>query len=164
MKKFIIAVSCLAALILLPAAAGPTHLTLNKVGLSAVAMNGAAGTRTFEVPVGADGQPGAFSTVTFYFNFTHANNGIISLTCTGGPSQDTDDYTITVCDPASATGYCDAANAGILRSGTAALSASKKWIQRLNVLGVRSLTCVAAHSGAPAAGDKLTVTYNIITQ
>jgi hypothetical protein len=149
------------------AAVGPSHLTAKNKdsgGLSAVAMNGAAATRTFTVDLSDSQGMGTFATVVFFFNFVHANNGVISLTCTGGPTDTDKDYILTTCDAASVEGECAGHNAGILRSGTANLTGDKKWEQRLTVRGVKYLSCVAAHGGAPAAGDLLTIKYATVTQ
>jgi len=139
---------------------GDTHgYGYPKTGLDAVAMNAVAGTRTFTI-ANIEG----FADIVFWFDFTHTNDGIISLTCTGGPSSTDNDYTLTVCSGASTPGECAALTSGILKSGIANLTASAKWDGMLGVRGAHSLSCVAAHSGAPAAGDILTIKYETFTQ
>jgi hypothetical protein len=159
MKKLIIALSMLFASTAFAAGGEPlAHgypITLTKIELS-----GAAGARTFTIDTNTLG----YATVVFWLDFNYtANAGIISLTCTGGPSSSNAGYTLTVCDSASTEGECTAKTAGILKS-EGSLSADTKWDARLGIRGAAYLSCVAAHSGAPGAGEELTVTYVIISQ
>lgn len=126
--------------------------------LDGVAMNGAASTRTFTV----DTSYVRYATIVFWFDFTHDADGVISLTCTGGPGTGDNDYTLTVCDSASTEGECAAKTSGILKSGTANLTADAKWDGHLTIVGARSLSCVAAHSGSATANDLLTVHYTVL--
>jgi hypothetical protein len=126
-------------------------------GLDAVALNAAAGSRTFAI----DTRSQAYGQITFWFYFDYtANAGIISLTCTGGPTTTDNAYTLTVCDSASTEGECTAKTSGIFKSA-GSLSADTKWDGRMYINGALSLSCVAAHSGTPGATDTITVKYVI---
>lgn len=149
----------LAALILLGLTSGTHDHDGVHIGLNAQAMNAAAGSRTFTL-----GPVDGFATIQFWFDFTHTTDGIISLTCTGGPLSGDKDYTLTQCAKASTEGECAAIDSGVLKSGTANLTADKKWDGRLGMRGARYMSCVAVHDNTPAAGDILTVKWESYTQ
>lgn len=139
------------------ASAGPNESLgyAKGVGLSAVALNAAAGTRTFVINT----KGYAYGSVTFWMFFDYtAVAGQITLTCTGGPDDSDNAYTLTVCSASSPAGECVAVNSGIMRS-VAGLAADTRWDHRLQLYGARSLSCVASHGGAPGATDKITVNY-----
>lgn len=158
MKNFLLSTILLAlCAVVYNASAGPNEsLGYHEgVGLDAVALNGAPATRTFEI----DTRRYVYGTVTFWISFDYtANAGIISLICTGGPNDDDNDYTLTVCDSASTEGECTAKTSGIFRSA-GSLSADTKWDARMGIKGAKSLSCVGSHGGSPGATDKLTVKY-----
>lgn len=127
--------------------------------LNAVALNAAAASRTFTI-----GPVDGFATIQFWFDFDYtAVAGVISLTCTGGPTSADKDYTLTVCDSASTEGECSAKTSGILKS-EGQLSADTKWDARLGMRGARYLSCLAAHDNTPGATDLLTVKWESYTQ
>jgi hypothetical protein len=127
--------------------ASPVDLGQSPVAkkLSAVVMNGAAGTRTFTITPGE-----GFGQVTFWMNYTFASVGNITLTCLGGPFSDEATYTPTVCTGA---GTCTTADAGIF---VTAVTASKKYSLLMTTTGQRTISCIVEHSAA-AAGDIITI-------
>lgn len=129
------------------------------IPLNAVALNAAAGSRTFTI-----GPVDGFATIQFWFFFDYtAKAGVISLTCTGGPTSADKDYILTTCDSTSTEGECSAKTSGILKS-EGQLSADTKWDGRLGMRGARYLSCVAAHDNTPGATDELTVKWESYTQ
>lgn len=120
--------------------------------LDNVAMNAAAGTRTFTVgPDIGRVKLASYSYIVFEFDFTHANSGNIVLTCSVGQTAATANKTPQVC---SGSGTCTLNDAGIFSK---AVTGDKKWSARMGIRGFLAMSCVASHSGSPAAGDKLTV-------
>lgn len=165
MKKYLLAMSFL--VFVLPAYAqdtgGNRKVSQTVTGLDAVALNGAAATRTFVISTDSDQNSNTGSTangymaIHFWVDFTHANNGTLTLTCTVGPSSADNDYTPTTCTVASGT--CTLNFGGVIV--TPSLSADKKYEASMLILGNRDVSCVMAHGGTPAAGDIVTVKYSL---
>jgi len=157
MKK-LISVACLLALPCLASAEvfGPRHQHSQKISkLSAVALNGAAGTRTFT----ADVEGWDMAVFYLFFDYT-ATAGTITLTCTVGPDTTTYTYTPQVCTLSGGT--CTGADSGIFTH--ASMSADTRWSWRMGVRGYRYMSCVAAHGGTPAATDKITVDLVLVAE
>jgi hypothetical protein len=160
MRKFIFGAAAAFALVILSGAGGEPHAHGYAIKLAKIELSGAAGARTFTIDTGTLG----YATVSFWFDYNYtANAGIVSLTCTGGPTASNTGYTLTVCDSASVEGECSAKTAGILKS-EGSLSADTKWDSKLGIRGAAYLSCVAAQSGSPGAGEELTITYVTIAQ
>lgn len=125
--------------------------------LNAVALNGGAGARTFTV-AGLDG----FRTLSLDPQYTWANNGTLTFTCTGKsaasatstPTPTPVDTTLTTCS--TAAGTCTLNFGGVVV--TPSLTANKNFTFQLGIAGQSSITCVVVHGGTPGAGDILTVT------
>lgn len=115
--------------------------------LSAVAMNGAAGTRTFTFSAVG------YARTVFYVSFTHANSGTLTLTCTASPDGNTTDHTLTVCN--TSAGTCTLVDAGIWVSPS--LTGDKDYVIDAGVLGYRDVECVLVHGGSVAAADVVTL-------
>jgi hypothetical protein len=126
-------------------------------GLSAVAMNGAAGNRTFEL-LNILG----FAEAMIFVQFTHTNNGVLTLTCTGSnDGTNTIDFTPTVCNMSG--GVCTLqTTAGVYRTNEA-LTGNTNYSFPIGLGGYRDMQCVLAHGGSPAAGDIVTLTYYLLT-
>lgn len=134
------------------ARSGPRHGTiLIEKALDGVALNAAAASRTWTVD--AEG----WSLITFWVDFTHNNNGTLTITCTGGPTSSDRDYDLTTCTVASGT--CTLNDAGVLVTGS--LSADKKYGARMDISAFRDLSCVIAHGGTPDASDLVTLHYEL---
>lgn len=123
-------------------------------GNTGVALNGAAGTRTFTVD-DLDG----FDQVTLGIQFTHANNGTLSFTCTGvSPTAlgvTSVSTTLTTCSVSA--GNCTLNLGGVWTTATT-LTADTDFNFPIGVTGEEKVTCVVAHGGTPAAGDTIIVT------
>jgi hypothetical protein len=124
--------------------------------LTAVALNGAASTRTFVVgpTLGADSLR-AFQKVVFDVEFTHANNGTITFTCLGTATDTTANATRSISTCTLASGVCTLNWAGVIV--TPSLTASKAWMHEQGTGGAGVLSCTVAHGGAPNGSDKVTV-------
>lgn len=128
----------------------PTPILLN-----AVAMNGAAGTRT-AVVTDLDG----YDVLLITSQFTHVNNGTLTYTITGKSALAADvipgqvDTTLTTCTVVAGT--CTLNYAGVVVTPT--MTGNKNFSFPIGISGETSVTVVVAHGGAPAAGDILTVT------
>lgn len=123
--------------------------------LSAVALNGAAATRTFTVgPALTNGtRLYNYSILTLRVAYTWANNGTLTVTCTEGDTVATATATPTTCTVASGT--CTLNYAGVFV--TPSLTASKTFKIDMGLTGSQALSCVVAHGGVPNANDKVTV-------
>lgn len=134
-----------------------------KLGTSStgVALNGAAGTRTFVVgPTINNGQQLAgFGKLGFDVDYTWANNGRIVFTCTVlGYADQSGAGTYTIYVPTSgivSSGTYDLAFGGVVR--TPSLTASKSYHFTLGIGSAGTVKCVVSHDGAPNANDKIKV-------
>lgn len=124
--------------------------------LNAVALNGAPATRTFTVgpTLGAD-KLWSYSTLVLRLDYTWANNGTISVTCTEGATGATATSSLTVCSSVI-SGECFLDYAG--KETTPTLTASKKVTLKLGIAGSQALSCVVTHNGTPNGSDVATVT------
>lgn len=153
----------LALLWISPAFAAPElHLTLPTTArtlLDAVALNGAAGTRTFTWT----GLKGTADVRLFLFFDYAANAGNITTTCTLSQADNTLDFMPTTCSDTIAAGVntCTLSYAGIWKT-PAALSADKYFSFLVPLRGAAAMECIVAHDNTPGATDKITV-YGIAT-
>lgn len=153
-----LAVALLALPTIATAGAGDKHLvgpdrSAVTSGLSAVALDGAAGTRTFTFnPVG-------YARVIFYVDYTHSNDGTLTLTCTASDDGNTTDFALTTCTEASGT--CTLNFAGVIV--TPSLTTDKDFVAVLGVHSYRSVECVLEHGGTPDSADVATITYDLTT-
>ena len=130
---------------------GERQLTTPKLPLlTAVALNGAAGTRTFTI----DNSEG-YSRLRLYSQFTHANTGTLTSAFTASYDSGTTLYTIM--DDGATLG---AGNAYV----TASLSADADQTFSIDVRGMPYISCVVVHGGSPASGDLLTVTGYLVAE
>jgi hypothetical protein len=129
---------------------GPRHqMSKPVVKLSAVALNAAAASRTFDLVTEG------WDIASIWIDYTHANNGALTLSCLGGhTASSTPAYTLTTCTMAS--GACTLNDGGTF--ATASLSAAKHYEVRFGVRGYAEIRCVIAHGGSPNASDLVTVT------
>jgi hypothetical protein len=119
------------------------------VFLDDVSLNGAAGTRTFQVNMVL-----GFDLLVLYLKYDHDSNaGTITTACTVSDDGNTDDYQPTTCDVASGT--CTLSMAGTFV--TASLSADTNFQIVLGITGSRDVECVVTHGGTPGADEKITV-------
>jgi len=118
--------------------------------LNAVSLNAVAGSRTFTV---SSNLLKGYNKAFFHVAFTHANNGTLTLTCTGGPTAADNAYAPTTCTVS--TGTCTLNFAGVFV--TPSLTTDKSYTIEMGVGGVKNLSCVMAHGGSPAAGDVVTI-------
>lgn len=127
--------------------------TDSRLLLNDVALNAAAGSRTFEW-AGVLG----YETVVFLIDYTHANNGTLTLTCTVSDDANTTDYKPTTCEVSSGT--CAVKTGGVFV--TDSLSASLKYAVRMGIRGYKDLQCVIAHGGSPNASDTVTINGYVV--
>ena len=127
--------------------------------LTAVDLSGLIGTRTFTVT-----GVGGWSNVGVWVDFTHANNGTLTLACTAGPeykdaggrvSTDTG-YTLQGCT--WALGICTQSDTSTFV--TASLTGDKKYYISVPVLGADTVTCSITHGGVPTSSDLVTIRSN----
>ena len=128
--------------------------------LDSVALNAASTSLTFTShDDGGVGDTNGYLEVMFWVDYTHANNGALTLTCTAGPSSSDKDYEPTTCQVASGT--CTLAFGGLLV--TPSLSGDKKYAAGpLRIANHRAFSCIISHGGTPDAGDIVTVKYQLI--
>ena len=157
---------CLVLLIASVANAQHKNVSLGKL-LDDVALNAAAGSRTFYVGprTMCDSATSATATCTgdqlrgyaalrLELAFTHAANGAITLTCTEGATRATATFRPTTSTEASGT--YTLAMSGVV--STASLSTSASWAIVANIRSADVIKCVASHGGTATANDKLTIT------
>jgi hypothetical protein len=126
--------------------------------LNAVALNGAAATRTFTIAPQLSNYHSLLEYSTLVTRMTYdydSNAGALSMTCTEGDTTTTATGSLTVCSTIS-SGTCTVDFSGVMT--TASLSADKKWTWSLGIAGSQALSCVVAQSGSPGASEKITVT------
>lgn len=139
--------------------------------LSDVALNGAAATRTFYVgrrhdcginnscdPTSAtDNSSGeavsTFSAVRLELDYSHNNNGALTLTCTEGATRAA--ATGVPVTSTEASGTYTLAWSGV--AVTPSLSGDKKFALVFNLRSAPVVKCVVSHGGAPDADDTITV-------
>jgi len=127
--------------------------------LDAVALNGAAATRTFTVGPTLSNRINlvGFSTIGFDVNYTYSAGGVLTFTCTGtsgsGAAATYAVNTLTTCT--TSAGTCTLNWAGVVNTPT--LAADKKFNFPLGVSSLQSVKCAVSLSGSPAAGDIVTV-------
>lgn len=129
--------------------------------LDDVALNGAASTRTFTWPCAPAGHQDAlgYATLVMFVDFTHDNDGTLTLTCTvsdDGAAQ----FDPTTCSTSGGT--CTLNFGGVFV--TSSLTADKKYAVRMGIRGYRKGECVLAHGGSAGASDKATVTSYLIAE
>lgn len=135
---------------------GKRHVLDLGTKLDAIALNGAAGTRTFTIGPRLENQDLlGFDELVLehYFDFG-AVAGTITTTCLVGRTVATATFSPTTCT--TAAGTCTVNMGGVFV--TASLSADTKWVVRMRIEGYPALSCVVAHGGAAGATDKITVT------
>jgi hypothetical protein len=129
--------------------------------LNAVALNAGATALTFYIGptlptcYGVRGRRVLeFNRVTLSASFDYtATPGTITLTCTGGSTQATATSYLTTCTVA--TGTCTLNWSGV--SVTPSMSADTGWLVTMGTQNAPVIKCIASHSGAPGATDKITV-------
>jgi hypothetical protein len=105
--------------------------------------------------------PQGWSILILYVDYTHANNGTLTLTCTSSDKPDhSAEFTLQTCD--NADGTCTLKDSGVWV--TASLTASKKFSFPIGILGYRELKCSIAHGGTPSASDLVTITGYMVTK
>jgi hypothetical protein len=129
-------------------AEGPLNLTrrANQGGklLDAATL---AADRSFTISTsGARG----YGLLTLYISLTWDAASAVALTCTGSNDGNTTDYALQSCSVAS--GACTSSDA----SWSKAVTASKKWIWRVDVEGIEDIECTFTDTGG-GASDTLTV-------
>lgn len=155
MKK-LLAAAALAVLVSCGGRIGPRHSSSpNITYLSAVALNGAAATRTWQINDAL-----GWATAVLFVEYTHANNGALTVTCTASDDANTTDFTLQTCTISG--GACTLNDAGTYATGS--LTGDKDYTFRVGLLGYDDVECVIAHGGAPDANDLVTVTGYLVTQ
>lgn len=120
--------------------------------LGPVALNGAAGTRTF-IDKNLKGLP--YVSYYIFFDYT-AQAGTISIACTPTDNDGTTLYLPTIC--ASVSGNtCTLATPAAVTATTPSLSADTYFKVDFKIRNVQELSCVVTHGGTPGATDKITV-------
>ena len=154
-----------------PALAGtPTNEETCYLGklLDAVAMNGAAATRTFSI-LSSNTNPQAclprkYAQLVLTASFTRVNTGTHTYTCTvSGSGQSTAalaTYAPTTCTEGAGT--CTLSWGGVFV--TPSMAASKDYAFRFGHRGYPNVKCVVEQSGAPGAGDVLTVYGELVSE
>lgn len=164
MKKTLFALLCASACFAAPAFADNQKHAVSGLTtcLDDVALNGAAGTRTFTWPCGTGGgwpEALGYATLVMFVDFTHDNDGTLTLTCTvsdDGAAQ----FDPTTCSTSGGT--CTLNFGGVFV--TSSLSADKKYAVRMGIRGFRKGQCVLAHGGSAGSSDKATVTSYLISE
>lgn len=133
----------------------PTGSSSPITALSAVALNGAAATRTFSIT-----NKLGFADIMLMAKYTWANNGTMTFVCTHSGDSNVTDYTPSVCTLAA--GVCTMDWAGTWTTPT--LTASKNFSLYIGMRGAKDVECVVTHNGTPGAGDLITVQYYAVTQ
>ena len=152
---------------------GPKHATVPsrngpKKVLDAVALNGAASTRTFTFgsvsPAVSGNHPAeGMATAIFWVDYTHANNGTLQFACTASHDDNATDYTVSTCSTASGKCTLNFPTSDIVFE-TPTLSGDKDFVFRWTMRGYRDLECSVTHSGTPSASDVLTLHLGFITE
>ena len=161
MKRFfvLLLVAFPAIAIAEPATTTPAELSDGSRNLlDDVALNGAAGTRTFTLgpQIGAGPrQLAEFRTLVLEVDFTHDQDGTLSIACTEGQSTSAADFDLTTTTCSSGT--CSLHFAGTVTTNST-LTADKKFAHRVGITGFKVIQCVVTHNGSPTASDKVTVT------
>ena len=126
------------------------------IHLNAVALNASAPDRTFTID-----NPMGFATFTAFVDYTHANNGTLTLTCTASDDNNVTPFTLTTCVVAS--GICTLKDAGVYVTD-GALTGDKQYVIPVGIRGYPSVECILDHGGAPNGSDLVTLTGFTITQ
>ena len=157
MKKLFTLIVLAITVCTLPAEARTIRKCQNtKLLLNEVALNGAAGTRTFEVA-----KLGGWDVLRLDVQFTHNNNGALTVTCTGLSARAADNSTVNQVDTQrSVCSFSGAACTLALSTtwATASLSADTDYTFSIDVSADEELNCVIAHGGSADADDKVTIT------
>lgn len=97
-----------------------------------------------------------FDSLCMTVEFTHANNGVLTLTCTVNDDgfETSKRATPTTC--ALANGTCNIEWAGIFV--TPSLTDDKTYKAVLGLNSDRGVECTIGHGGSPAAGDTVKIT------
>lgn len=128
--------------------------------LNGVALNASEATRTFTI-----GGVAGYDILVISTQYTHANDGALTFTCTGKSAGATDasvtkvDTTMTTCSTSSGT--CTLNWSGVVV--TPSLTADKDFNFVLGILGEQSIKCIISHGGSPGSGDLVTVTARACT-
>jgi hypothetical protein len=96
----------------------------------------------------------AYSKLRLRMDYSHANNGAITLTCTEGMTRAGADGTPSTATLASGT--YTLAWSGVVT--TPSLTGNTVWPIVLNTNGAPVIKCVVSHGGTPNASDTITVT------
>lgn len=130
--------------------------------LNAVALNAAAGSRTFTIGPRVENEDVLGYTelvLEHYFDYT-ANAGTITTACLVGRSTTTATFSPTTCTVSSGT--CTVNLAG--NFVTASLGADTRYVVRMRVEGYPVIKCTVTHGGTPGATDKITVTGYLLKE
>jgi hypothetical protein len=122
-------------------------------GLTAVSLNGAAGTRTFTCGDDSGKSLEKYSKLLFVYSYTYAATGTITTTCTGGLTTSDATYALTTVTLSSGTATLNWSGVSV----TPSLTTNKKWGVVMGKSSWPVIKCVVAHGGTPGVGDVLTV-------
>ena len=145
-----------ALLLSLPALAAPAPVGANVVEergvvLSAVAANAVAATRTFTVT----NTGGSGGMLILWANFTWSAASAVTMTCSA--SNDAGATLYALQDGATAAGVQTLTDA----VKSKAVTASKKWPMRFDILGFSFVSCVYAATGG-GASDLMTMRASVV--
>jgi hypothetical protein len=128
--------------------------------LSAVALNGAASTRTFTVgpTVGGDNLL-QYKAIALDVDFTEVNAGAITITCKQGQTVLTATHSMGVCK-IQTNGSCLLSMGGVVYTDTLSTSTNYSFVIGTN--GAAAISCVVSHGGSPGATDLITIKGNLI--
>lgn len=133
------------------------HYRLLSGLLTSAALNGALATRSFALATSG------YKWLNVKISFTKANNGTLTLLCdsvTSDTVATNTHYTRTTC--ATAAGACTLS--WDVGATTPTLTASKDFSVLVKVEGHAYTECSITHNGAPAAGDTVSVTGELIAE
>ena len=157
MKKLFIAL----AVLLWPALAGtaqnPTSHAFKKLQttlINDVALNAAAGTRTFAL---TEQDMRGYGILTVFVDFAHSAATDVQMVCSASDDQGTTDFPVQSC--AVAAGVCTSTDA----NWTKAVAGNDEWIWRVDIVGIPYLECVFSGTSG-GASDKVVVTGYLSAQ
>lgn len=127
--------------------------------LNDIALNAAAGVRTFTINNSTQLKPRGFSYLVLSVKRTRNAGTDLTMTCTQSPDGGATDYMLAECEGAAASGVCNFYQQTWQDEG----DVSANWTWRVDVLGYSHLECVFGSTSA-SASDKLTVTGTLVTQ
>lgn len=127
-----------------------TAIQQNKPLLNAVSLSSS---KTLTVP---GNLAYGFSTLMLWMEYTHDNNGDITIACNGHRVGSSTDYDITACDTSG--GGCALTN---VPSAVRAVTGDDDFSYRLFIYGFGSVECAISHS-AGGANDLITVYGDLI--